>query len=133
MATTAMSVLILAIIVRITMPGYDLYFTRTVLESFAANVVIHIGLKVTRKYESIFFAAEVLLDTLYTIAVLVIFGFVFGWFGTIPVGTLAAIAVIIHLVGLLLSLSRMRGDADTINGLIDKRKKKQSKNRECMK
>ena len=122
MATTGLSVIVLAILIRAI--GFELYFTRTVLPAFGANIVIHLGFLITKHFESKYLALEVLLDMAYTTAVLVVFGLIFDWFGATPVLILVTMAAVIHLVSLFLNMARIQGDANTINKLLAKRDKK---------
>ncbi|MCL2528652.1 MAG: hypothetical protein FWE42_09575 [Defluviitaleaceae bacterium] len=124
LVTTALSIVILAVIVRIIHVGYDLYFTTAVFQMFAANIVIHLGLLVTRKFESKYFALEVLLDVTYTAAVIISFGFALGWLVVTPVYLLAAMALLIYVISLLLNISRVRNETNDINNLIKIRDKK---------
>jgi len=127
LATTALAVIVLALIVRIQFAGYDLYFAYTVLSIFGANIVIHMGLLLTKKFESKYLALEILVDMVYTTVVLIVFGLIFEWFSVTPVWVLGAMAVLIYLVvSLCLNMARIRKEADTINNLLKKRDRKQA-------
>jgi len=129
MITTGLAVVMLAIVVRFLLhPGYDLYFTSTVFEILGANVLIHLGLALIRKIESKYLVLEVFLDLFYTTAVLVVFGTVFEWFGAIPIGIIIAIAALIHIFTILISMVHMREESNTINKLLKKRDKEQKQN-----
>jgi len=122
MATTGLAVVVLSVIVRILFrQNYDLFFSSTVLETFIANIVIHLGLLLTQKLEFKYFALEVLLDMTYTAVVLIILGFVFGWIDVIPVWVFVLMAVLIHLIALFLNVARIRDEANKINKLLEKR------------
>jgi len=126
MATTGLAVIVLAALVSAL--GFELYFTRTVLLIFAANIVVHLGLMLTRKFESKYLALEVLLDMAYTSAVLIIFGIAFDWFGATPVIILVAMAAAIQLVAVFLNIAHIKGETNTINKLLKKRDKNIIKN-----
>ena len=119
MTTTAIPLIALSLFVRVR--GFDLYFSRTVLVAFGANVVIHLGLLLTRKFESKYLALEVLLDVVYTTTVLIVFGFAFSIFNSIPIPILIAMAVLTHVIALFLNMARFKEDANTINKLIKNR------------
>ena len=125
--TTGISLVVLSIFVRFLIPGYDLFFSTIVFQTFGANIVIHLGLLVTRKFESTYLAVEVFLDILYTTAVLAVFGWIFGWFRVVSLWVLVVIAVLIHVLALLINMARMRETANDINKLLKSRKNKQSK------
>ena len=123
MATTGVSVVVLSIFVRILLPSYDLYFTLAVLQTFCANVVIHLGFLVTRIFESKYVVLELLLDIIYTTIVLVVFGMIFDWFGITPIWVLVVMAIVINLFALFLNMVRIRSEAKSINNLLKKRNK----------
>jgi len=123
MTTTGLAVVALGIIVRFMLPGYDLYFTKVVLQTFAANVVIHTGFIITRKFESKYLALEVFLDITYTTTVLIAFGMIFDWFEVTPIWVLVIMAVIINLIVFFLNMARIRENANIINKLLKSRDK----------
>lgn len=61
------------------------------------------------------------MDIVYTIAVVLIFGFVFNWYSSTPAWILVSMSVLIYLVGMLLSIIQMRQDISEINKLLKKR------------
>ena len=122
MSTTGLSLIILAIIG--TIYGADFLLINSVFQSLGANIIIHLGFLLTRKFESEYVALETLLDILYTTLVLIIFGEIFDWFNTTPKWILAIMAVVIHLIVLPLNMVRMREEANSINKLLKKRNRK---------
>jgi len=122
MATTGISIVALSVIVRLLLPGYDLFFTFVVLQTFGANVVIHLGILFVQRLEVKYVALEVFLDIVYTSIVLIGFGLAFDWFEITPVWLLILMAVVVNLIALFLNMIRVKKDASTINELIKKRK-----------
>lgn len=120
MASTGITLVVLAIIG--TLFGGKFLFISSVFESLGANIVINLGFILTRRFESKYVALEATLDIGYTIVVLIAFGAVFDWFanGT-PIWILLIMSVTIYLLGLFLSLFRIREDIKTINLLLQKR------------
>lgn len=123
MASTGITLVALAIIGMLF--GAKFLFISSIFQSLGANIVINLGFLLTRKFESNYPSLEITLDISYTIIVLTIFGAVFDWFanGT-PIWLLVIMAVLIYLLGLLISLFRMREDINTINKLLQKRNNK---------
>jgi len=119
MATTGITLVMLAIIG--TLYGASLIAIRSIFESFAANVVIHLGLFLTRKIESKYVLLEAALDIGYIIVVAISFGAVFNWFSSTPIWVLVIMAVVIYFAGVLLSMIRIREEINTINRLLQKR------------
>jgi len=123
-ATTGLAVILLSIIVRLLLPGYDLFFSYAVFQVFIANIVIHLGLLLTRKFESKYMAIEVILDTAYITMVLIACGLIFDWFGITPIFVLVVMAVIMNFAAFLLNVTRIRDDVNNINKLLQKRNEK---------
>jgi len=104
-------------------------FSHTVLQILGANVVIHLGLFLIRKFESRYIFLEVLLEIAYIMVVLVVFHLVFDWFyrwlsPLAEIGILVSMAVIIYMVTMFLRMGRIREDVNEINKLLEKRNKK---------
>jgi len=125
LATTGLSVILLAIVMRVVHPGFDLFFTAIVFQCLGANVVIHSGLLLTRLFESKYLALEIMLDVAYISVVLIIFGVIFNWFEVTPKWMLVGMAVLIHGIALFLNMVRLRKEASIINGLLRSRNNKQ--------
>ena len=122
--TTTGSVLILLAIFTVIF-GNTYIYTRTFFEILGANTVIHLGLLLTRKFESRYVIFEFLLDITYIIAVIVAFGLIFNWYSSMPVWVLVIMAVVIYIFGFLIKTVRTRKDAKEMDELLQKRKKKQ--------
>jgi Protein of unknown function (DUF3021). len=110
-----------------TLSGAKFLLINSVFQSLAANIIIHLGYFLTRKFESEYVILEAALDIGYTIIVLIIFGFIFHWFTSTPIWMLVIMSIVIYIVGLLLSMIRIREEIDTINRLLKRRIKNQIK------
>jgi hypothetical protein len=119
MTTTGMVLVILALIG--TFSGARFLCIDSMLQVFGANIVVHLGLILTNKFESKYFILEALLDVSYTIGVLFIFGFAFNWYPYTPAWMLAVIAVSVYLIGCMISIFRMREDVKIVNELLQNR------------
>jgi len=122
---TGAALVLLAVFIGIAIPGGTLLLN-TVFEILMANIVINLGLVLTRRFESSYAALEFLLDVSYIIAVLVVSGLIFGWYSTVPVWYLVVMAVAIYAFAVLTSLVRTRKNIKEINELLRERKEKQS-------
>ncbi len=122
MITTCAALMLLAVFALIN--GGRAVFLRTFFEIFGANVLIHLGLMLTKRFESSFAALEFLIDISYTIAVLIVFGIVFNWYSSTPVWYLIIMAVVIYAFGVFINIIRIKKDADELNALLQKRKNK---------
>lgn len=119
---TGITLIVLAIVG--TLFGAKFLFISSVFESLAANIVVHIGLLFTRKFESDYAILEYTLDIGYTTAIVLISGFAFDWYSSTPMWVLITMSVSICLFGFLLNTIRMRQDISDINELLKKRNKK---------
>jgi F0F1-type ATP synthase assembly protein I len=124
MITTGAALLLLAVFSVIN--GGESIYNETFFQVFGANIVIHLGLILTKKFESTFAVLEFLLDISYTIAVLVIFGLVFDWFFSIPIWYLVVMAVVVYTFGFFNNIVRIHKNADELNKLLQKHKNKNS-------
>lgn len=120
MVSTGITLVVLSAIA--TLFGAKHLFVRSVFESLGANILIHLGFIITKKFESKYAILEIGLDILYTIIVLIVFGAIFDWFsnGT-PIWILVIMSLVIYLIGLILSVFRMKTDINTINKLLKNR------------
>lgn len=129
MSTTGITLVVLSIIG--TLSGARFLFISSVFQSLGANLVIHLGFLLTRRFESKYAALEIALDVSCIIGVLIMFGAAFDWFsnGT-PIWILVIMAVVIYLLWFFLSLFRMREDIASINESLQKRNQKKYNNKE---
>jgi len=122
MFTTCASLILDAVFAVII--GYESIYVHTLFEILAANIIIHLGLILTKKFESSYVILEYVLDVSYIIVVLIIFGLVFNWFSLIPVWYLVITAVAIYAFGIFISIAKIRKESDDLNKLLQKRKNK---------
>jgi len=101
----------------------DIPFVPYVFEIFAANIIIVFGLYLRWKFEIRYLILEYLVDISFIIAVLVVFGLVFDWYSAIPVWLLVVMAVVIYMFATIVSVAKIRKDADELNKLLQTRAK----------
>jgi len=126
MVTTSAAIMLLAVFA-VIIDGKAIRIN-THFEIFGACIVIHLGLIITRKFESSYAVLEYLLDISYIFAVLFTFGFLFDWFSTITIWYLIIMVVVIYTFGSFINIVRIRKDADELNKLLLKRKEKHINN-----
>jgi len=122
MFTTGTSLVILAAFSMLF--GKEISYAPVVLQIFAANIVINMGLFLLWKFEIRYQLLQYLLDVGYIILVLVVFGAVFNWYSTVPVWFLVVAAAVIYAFAAIISASKFRKDTEEINELLQKRKEK---------
>lgn len=124
LCSTGITLIVLALIG--TMFGAKFLFISSVFQSFIANIIIHIGLLFTHKFESTYAALEYALDIGYTTGVVLVSGVVFKWYSSTPMWVLITMSVIVYFVGIILSTLRMQQDIHEINTLLKRQNIKSS-------
>jgi len=122
MVTTGTTLMLLAVFA-VIIGGKSIYIN-TFFEILAANIVIYLGLILTKKFESSYAILEFLLDVSYIVVVLVVFGLIFDWFSSVPIWYLVIMAVVIYAFGIFINIVRIRKEADELNKLLQKHKNK---------
>ncbi|BCJ93743.1 hypothetical protein acsn021_13120 [Anaerocolumna cellulosilytica] len=122
MSTTGITLVLLSFIGMLS--GAKVICISSVFQSLAANIVIHLGYLLTRKFESKYIVVETALDIGYAIIVLISFGCIFHWYTSTPLWMLIIMSILIYIVGLLLNIFRIRKEIDTINTLLKRRNTK---------
>lgn len=120
LCSTAVTLLILAFLG--TISGAQFLLINSVFQSLMVNIVIHIGLLFTHRFESRYAILEFMLDIGYMEAVVIIFGAVFNWYGSTPIWVLVIMTTIIYIAGVFLNMVQMRQEIEEINELLKKRK-----------
>ena len=120
LCSTAMTLLILAILGLVS--GAQFLLINSVFQSFVVNIVIHTGLLFTHRFESSYAILEFMLDIGYMEAVVIIFGAIFNWYGSTPIGVLVIMTAMIYIVGVFLNMVQMRQEVEEINELLQKHK-----------
>jgi hypothetical protein len=119
MSTTGLSLLILALIGSFFRA--KLLCIESMFQLFGANIIIHLGLILTRKFESHYLLLESMIDISYTIGIMFVFGFAFDWYQYVSVGILVTMAVVIYVIGCAISIFRSQEDVRIVNELLKKR------------
>lgn len=119
LCSTGITLIVLAVVG--TMFGAKFLFINSVFQSFIANIIIHIGLLFTHKFESDYAILEYTFDIGYTILVVLVFGAIFNWYSSTPIWILIIMSITIYLAGILLSTIQIRQDIAEINELLKKR------------
>lgn len=91
---------------------------KSVFQSTAVNIIIHIGLIFTRKFESSYAVLEYALDIGWITAAVLIFGVVFDWYASVPVWILTVMTLAVYFVCVVLSLVRANHEVNEINRLL---------------
>ena len=112
----------------ISIVGLTLYYVfireerilvQTILQLFGANILIHLGLHIRDKFEIRNPLIESVVDNSIMITVLLVFGFVFGWFVKIPVWLLVIAAIGQYTITVFITSSAVKKDIEKVNKLLE--------------
>jgi len=123
-------VLLLLVAVALIIDGYSVQavWNATIQVSWlfqilVASAVVHFGLFLVRKFESKYVILEYLLGVSLIIIVTLVFSALFDWFATRR-WILVVMAVVLYIFGLATNTIKTRKNAQEMNELLQKRKKK---------
>ena len=102
--------------------GAQFLLIKSVYQSFLVNIIVHIGLFFTHKFESSYAILEWTLDLGYTIAMVIIFGAIFSWYSCVPIGILVVMTILIYFAGIFFDAVQMRQEIKEINALLPMQK-----------
>ncbi len=125
LATTGLSLLLLAVVAEAY--GAHAIFIVTVFQTGLANLLIHLGLELLKRFESSYFLVEIAVETGYVLAVLVLFGYLFGWYESTPLWLLVLMGIAVYFIGCLVDVFRIKSDVDAINHQLQLRGKTEGK------
>ena len=120
-ATTGISLVLLAIIA--TLYSAQFLCVKTVFQVFLANVVAHLIFLLMYKIEIKYFAVEVAVQIVLTVALSLLFGAIFNWYISTPLFVLVIMSIAIYIISIILNILHMKREADKINKLIQNIKK----------
>ena len=120
-AATGISLVLLAIIA--TLYSAEFLCVKTVFQVFLVNVVAHLILLLMYKIEIKYFAVEVAVEIVLTVALSLLFGAIFNWYISTPLFVLVLMSIAIYMISIILNVLHMKREADEINKLIQNIKK----------
>ena len=120
-AATGISLVLLAIIA--TLYSAEFLCVKTVFQVFLVNVVAHLILLLMYKIEIKYFAVEVAVEIVLTVALSLLFGAIFNWYISTPLFVLVLMSIAIYMISIILNILHMKREADEINKLIQNIKK----------
>lgn len=93
----------------------------SLISAIVANLIIHLGLIGIRKISSVYYFLEMLLEFAYVLGVVLLTGFLSGWFLTTPVWVTLTITVIVFVAACLIDVVHINRDIEDINKQIAQR------------
>lgn len=101
--------------------GDDSVKMTSLISAIVANLIIHLGLIGIRKISSVYYFLEMLLEFAYVLGVVLLTGFLSGWFLTTPVWVTLTITVIVFVAACLIDVVHINKDIEDINKQIAQR------------
>lgn len=117
MATTGISLVALALIA--TLYDGTLICIDTVFQMLGLNIVIYIGLYFMDYIEYCYALLETGLKLIYIIVLVLISGFLWGWYSNLPVVVLVLMTIAIFIVCVCLDAISLISEVKSINILIE--------------
>ncbi|MHC1748341.1 MAG: hypothetical protein AB9856_08120 [Cellulosilyticaceae bacterium] len=111
--TTCLSLLSLAIVA--TLYSAQFLCIATIYQVLFANVLIHLGLTLFQHFESKYFIVEIALEMGYMLVVLILLGFLFGWYSSTPLWVLIVMGITVYVIGGCIDIFRLNNHLDSIN------------------
>lgn len=116
-ATTGISLVVLALVA--TLYDGTLICIETVFQVLGLNILIYIGLFLLDCVEYRYAILGTVLKLMYTIALVLVGGFVWDWYANLPAAVLVIMTIGIFLVSVGLDAISLLGEVKSINGLIE--------------
>lgn len=117
MATTGISLVALSLVA--TLYDGSLICIDTIFQVLGLNVVIYIGLYFMEFIEYHYAILETGLKLIYIIALVLISGFLFGWYNNLSGAVLVLMTIAIFVVCVFLDAISLLGEVKSINVLIE--------------
>jgi hypothetical protein len=116
LATTALALILLAVIALLHQASF--LFISSVYQTLLANIAIHAGLALIKRFESKYFIVEMLWELGYILAVLTVCGFSFDWFRSTPLWIVIIMGIAVYLIGCAVNIFKINNDLMLINRAI---------------
>ena len=120
LATTGLALMILSIVA--VLYNGKLICIETVFQILLSSLVINFILILLKHFESKFFLVELFAEIGSTLIVLIVAGYWFNWYVSIPVWVLIIIGIVVYLIGCLIDMFHITNDIKFINDQLIKRK-----------
>lgn len=117
MATTGITLVILALVA--TCYGGTVIFISAVFQALVLNIVIYAGIYLLNRFEYRYPILETGLKLIYVLALVLISGWVFGWYSNMSGLVLVLMTIVIFGVCVCLDTMSLIDEVKAINGLIE--------------
>lgn len=119
MATTGVTLVVLAIVA--LCHDATVIFISSVFQVLLLNVVIYIGLYILNRFEYKYPIVETGLKLAYVLALVLVSGYLFGWYDNMSAVVLGLMTIVIFGVCVFLDTLSLINEVKDINGLIERK------------
>lgn len=113
LATTALIIIAIAIVALFFKA--KLIYTATIFEVMFANIVIHVGLFLARKFNSKYQILEYAVELTSVLLSVLACGYIFKWFRSIPLWIMIIMIISIYFITCILDIAKTDRDINLIN------------------
>jgi FtsH-binding integral membrane protein len=118
LATFALSILIMCLagVIR----GYTLWGVGVPFEMLLVNALVHVGIFVLEKIDLKYRAVHYVIIFIYSIGLIIGFGFLFGWFEAFHIWIVCVAGLVVLALSILIDVLKIKRDAAEINEKLAK-------------
>ena len=109
LATTGISLLLLSVVALFF--HASCIYLETVFQAFCINIITHIGIMIIQKIKLRNIFTEMVLEILFIVGELLVFGRLFHWFTSLSFLLLVFMGVVIYIISYFLNLLQMKQEA----------------------
>lgn len=120
MATTGITLVMLALVALCY--GGTVLFISAVFQALGLNVVIYAGIYLFNRFEYRYPVLETGLKLVYVLALVLTFGWFFGWYENLSGAVLTLMTVVIFGICMFLDTLSLREEVKEINGLLEEKR-----------
>lgn len=113
LATTALTIIAIAIVALFFKAKF--IYTVTIFEVMFANIVVHFGLFLARRFNSKYQILEYIVELTSVLLSILVCGYMFKWFRSIPLSIAIIMVICIYSITCILDIAKTDRDINFIN------------------
>lgn len=95
-------------------------YIETIFEIFFCSALMNLAHLLINMWECPFALVEIMVQMVAFTAIVFILGFIFNWYGSLPLHVLAVMILIVYFAGSIIGVFRINSDIKKINSLLNK-------------
>lgn len=113
LASTGLTLITLAVIASLHQAKF--LCISSVYQSFVVNIIIYVGLFFMQKFESNYFVIELIIEIGYVLGILIVSGFFFNWYSSMPLWLLILMGIVVYFLSCLINIIKINDEMAFIN------------------